>query len=261
MCSRPPSSSQPIEPPPAPIVCTSIIGSDDGVAVDLAAVGDLHLAVLDERDVVARAAHVDDEAVLRPGRAGVREPRHRPAGRPGQHRRRGDVGDDLGGRDAAVGLHDEQDAAEVLLGQALDEPLDVAAQHRADVGVHRRRRHALVQAHLREDLRGDRQEDVGRELADHVGDLALVGVVRVGVHEADRDRLGARGRAAPAPRRGRRRGPGRSASCRRRRRARARGAAGSGARAAAARRTCCRRGASGCARRGASRGRRGSPPW
>ena len=27
MCSRPPSSSQPIEPPPAPIVCTSIIGS------------------------------------------------------------------------------------------------------------------------------------------------------------------------------------------------------------------------------------------
>ena len=101
------------------------------------------------------------------------------------------MGDDLGDRDAAVGLHDEQDAAEVLLGQALDEPLDVAAQHRADVGVHRRRRHALVQAHLREDLRGDRQEDVGRELADHVGDLALVGVVRVGVHEADGDRLGA----------------------------------------------------------------------
>ena len=124
--------------------------------------------------------------------------------------------------------------------------LDVAAQDRADVGVHHRRRHAVGQAHLREDLGGDRQEEVRRELARPSSRASRsCSSLRVGVHEADGERLDAvvdqrphRGLAAPASSSGVRTSP--AASIRSR----------TGSRRVARherrrrRRTCCRRGAS-----------------
>ena len=113
MRSRPPSSSQPIEPPPAPIVCTSIIGS--AIAWRLISpwrVTCTSPSLTTER-VEARAAHVDDDAVVRAARRARRRAR-RPGRRPGPERTvvAGVARCELGRRDAAVRLHHEQRPAE-----------------------------------------------------------------------------------------------------------------------------------------------------
>ena len=69
----------------------------------------------------------------------------------------------------------------------------IAADLRADIGVHHRRRHALVLAILAQDLVRQRDEAAGqRGLDDLAGDALVLGI-GVGVEEAHRDRVDALG--------------------------------------------------------------------
>ena len=69
-----------------------------------------HLAVLDERNVEARAAHVHGDEILMTGSRAAENPRHRPARRSRQKRATGKARSHLGRHHAAVGLHDQQSA-------------------------------------------------------------------------------------------------------------------------------------------------------
>ena len=71
--------------------------------------------------------------------------------------------------------------------------LHIAADLRADIGVHHRGRHPLELAILAQDVVRQRQIGVGHGGADHLAGDALVRGIDVGVQEADRDRLDALG--------------------------------------------------------------------
>ena len=92
----------------------------------------------------------------------------------------------------------------------LAEPPQVAAEQRAEVGVDRGRRAALVLAEARQHLVRGGDVEVGQALAQVRGDAALVGGVEVGEEQADRDRLGAA--ASPAARASRSGSPSASGS-------------------------------------------------
>ncbi len=95
----------------------------------------------------------------------------------------------LGAHQAAARLHDLQRRRDPGLGQARLERADVALDDGADVRIHDGRARALVLADLGEDLGGARDVDVvADDLPDDRGGATLVGRVRVGVQEADRDR-------------------------------------------------------------------------
>jgi hypothetical protein len=97
----------------------------DQVAIDLSFPRQLHLAVLDDRDVETRSAHVHDDTIGLAARPRVRETGHRPAGRTREHRRHREPRDDLGRRDAAVRLHDEENSRELRRSQPAHKAFDV----------------------------------------------------------------------------------------------------------------------------------------
>ena len=101
----------------------------------------------------------------------------------------GALGDLEGGRDAAVRLHHEQDAAEPQLVEAPDERLQVARDDRPNVRVQDGRRGAVVVAHLGEEVARRRHVRVRHQLAAERERLLLM--LRAGgrVQEGDRDRL------------------------------------------------------------------------
>ena len=80
------------------------------------------------------------------------------------------------------------DAAEARL-----QALHVAADLRADIGVHHRGRHPLELAIFAQDLVRQREIGARHRRADHVAGDALVLGIDVGVQEAHRDRLDAFG--------------------------------------------------------------------
>ena len=159
----------------------------DRMSIDLALPRHLHLAVLDDRGVEARAAHVDDHEIV--GAEATREgkARARPARGAGENRRRRVSRHELGRRDTAVRLHHQQDPVERGFLERDHQIVDVAAQHRSDVGAHHRRRDPLVQAYLRQDLRRNGEEEVAGQLLDDRASPLLVLRVCVRVHEADGD--------------------------------------------------------------------------
>ena len=101
------------------------------------------------------------------------------------------LGSRLDARDAAVGHHDAEPAADALLLDRAREPLQVAAGLRPDERVHARGREALELAELREDVGARSHERAGNLLGDDLRGPALVLGVEVGEEEADRDRLDA----------------------------------------------------------------------
>ena len=103
------------------------------------------------------------------------------------------LGRDLRRHHAAVRPHDREIAAKADVAEARLEALHVAADLRADIGVHHRGRHALVLAVLAQDLVRQRQIDVRHRRPDHLAGCALVLGIDVGVQEAHRDRLDALG--------------------------------------------------------------------
>ena len=77
--------------------------------------------------------------------------------------------------------------------QSAPQAAQVALHLRGDVRVHRGRDGALVLAELGEDVAGEEDGDVAHDPLGHPGDGLLVDRVRVGVQQADRDRLDPRG--------------------------------------------------------------------
>ena len=71
--------------------------------------------------------------------------------------------------------------------------MQIPSHDRKHIGVHHRRAGALVLLDLRDQLARERHRHVGVAGADEIPDAHLVGAVRVGVDEADGDRIDAGG--------------------------------------------------------------------
>ncbi len=182
-----------IEPPPAPIVWMSIIGTWRGHAPMRPSVVTSALAAPDQADVGAGAADVDRDHVGEArGGADQARPDHAGGGA-GQRGVDALLARDRRADHAAVRLHDPERRRDPALPEPPLEPLDVAADQRLHVGVERGRHRALVLAEDGEDLAGQRHRRAGVLRAQELARAALVGRVRVGVEEADRDRVDARG--------------------------------------------------------------------
>ena len=183
---------------------------------DMALLGERDAAVLDQADVGAGAADIDGDDVLDAARR-RHVARADDAGRRTRQRGEGGRAADGGGAgDAAVGLHQQQRRAHMLVEQPLLEPRHVGRDARHHHGVEHRRERALVFAHHRQHVGRGGDRDAGQPGPQHVGDLALVRRVGEGMQQADRDRLDAE--LAALARRPRRRSPRRAARAPRRRR-------------------------------------------
>ena len=157
---------------------------------------------------------------------------------------------------AAGRLHDLQRPVDPIPSRPRPDPVDVAAHQRPHVGVHDRRRGALVLALLAQDLARERDVRLRELLGQDRAEAQLVLGVEVGVEEADRDGLDPRLAQAAGERAALVLVDGRDDGARPRRRARSARSGGAVRRAAAA---CARRGRT-CAgsAAGAARARRGS---
>ncbi len=169
----------------------STCGTRTGRPGDRPLRGDARLAVADQADVGRRPAHVEAHRLPHPER------RHGgdPAGGARQeqpHRVRRGL---LEGAHPAARLHHVW-LGQAALGRRLPQAAQVAAGHRAQVGVGHRGRRPLVLPELGGDV--DRRDDVdaGQHLPQAAGHLALVPGVGVGVKQAHGDRLDA---GAPQP--------------------------------------------------------------
>ena len=153
------------------------------------------LTVADQADVRRRPAHVEADRLAR-----------RPAPTRRRPRRQGPTGAAAPGAPppssrrahAAARLH-HVGLGQAALGGRSPQAAQVAAGHRAQVGVGDRRRRPLVLPELGRDV--DRRDDVdaGQRITQAAGHLALVAGVGVGVEQAHRDRLDARAAGAGAP--------------------------------------------------------------
>ena len=193
--SAPPASRQAIDPPPAPTVWMSTIGSAIGRPAISRPGALAHAAALDDAHVAGRAAHVEAQEVRLAARLPDERRRRRAA-----RRAREDRQDRVARRrvrvdQAAAGLHD-LGVREAARRRALAQTAQVGAQQRGERGIDLRRRGPLVLAERADDLVRERDVDrVAEPLADRGGDRELVRRVAPGVQQADRDRLG----PAPAP--------------------------------------------------------------
>ena len=152
-------------------------------------------AAFDEGDVGAGAAHVEgDEAGLRIalGEIGACLCARSRAGEQRMHGlAAADGGDE--GHDAAVRLHEEALAgAHARLVEALVQMIDVANQHRLQIGIEQGGRHARPFAQARQHFAGDRDADARRLFLDDAARLFLMLRIHEGEEVADRNRLAAR---------------------------------------------------------------------
>ena len=157
----------------------------------LEAIGDQRLAVVDQRELGRRAAHVEGEHALQSGVAaepGAGQRAGRRAAFEQLHRRALGLAH-MG--EAAVRQHQEQAAGNALGAQRLLEPLEIDLGQRPDVGVGHRRRRAQVLADLRRDVGRQRDRQILVALGDRRADRALVRRVGVGMQEADGEALDA----------------------------------------------------------------------
>ena len=113
------------------------------------------------------------------------------AGGAGQHRLHRVLARRLEAHQPAVRAHDLDRRPDVGGGEPVAHVRQVPLERRRDVGVHQRRHGPLVLAELGEDLGRDRHGQVGSDGRGDLGDDALVAPVRVGVQQADGQRLDA----------------------------------------------------------------------
>ena len=160
-----------------------------GIAADVIARRHGRLAVAHQAGLGCGAAHVEGDDIggaerlsdLRRGDDAADRSRLHHGGRP--------LGRDLGRHHAAVRAHDRECAAKADIAQARVQALHVAADLRADIGVHDRGRHPLELAIFAQDLVRQRKIGVGHGGADHLAGDALVRGIDIGVKKTDRDRL------------------------------------------------------------------------
>ena len=158
------------------------------VAVDVHLAGELGLALLDQRDVGRRAAHVEGDEVRVAREDAGPEAAHDPGRGAGEHGAHGLRARHLEGHHAAVGGGDVAWRVDAGLVEARAEMADVAVHHRAQVGVDHGRRQALELAELRRHLARAGDEGLRVLLRGDRADHRLVARVDVAVEEADRDR-------------------------------------------------------------------------
>ena len=252
--SAPPGSRSAMDPPPAPTVARSSMGSRTGRPSIVPSTPRSIPAGAGHRHVAARAAHVEGDEVLRARAVSEQGRARRPGGRAGEdgpRRMRGHVrrpGEPAGGAD-------DGRLGKALLDAALPKPRQVPRHDGAQVGVDRDGRGALVLAQLRHQLVRGRHRHLAagapHAAARPPAARAPGGDSREGARER-RPRCRTRPGARPAPRRPPRpvTARGRRDRCVRRRRGSRRGpraAPGSGRRGDTARAGSGGRGA-GCAR-------------
>ncbi len=167
-------------------------GRADREVTDLGLAADARLAVEDERDVGGRAAHVEGEEVGVPGLLGEPHRTGHAAGRPRQQQRHRVLGGLTRLDQAAVTAQDRQRRRDPLLLERRVQVLDVSRDLRLHIAVGDRGQGALVFAHLRQDVRRQRDRDVGQLLGHPSSDLFLVVAVRIGVDQRHRDGLDVR---------------------------------------------------------------------
>ena len=113
-----------------------------------------------------------------------------------QHRAGGEPRRLLDRHHAAMGLHDQDGARIPGLLQPLAEPLKIARQPRAHIGVHHRGGEALKFLDLGQHLRRQRHIGIRQCAAYRLGCDLLVTRIAPGVEKTDRDRLDVRGTKA-----------------------------------------------------------------
>ena len=148
-----------------------------------------HLPLVHERDVRARAAHVQADGVLEPAQPGDVATGDRARGDPRRRDPPGEAADELARHDAAAGVQDQQVALVPAVLQALLEALDVPGHQRGEHRIGHGRGEALELEDLRQRLARRGHEHARQLLLEDLAHPDLVHRVRVGVHEADRDRL------------------------------------------------------------------------
>ena len=163
------------------------------VALDPVVGHHLHVAALDQRALRRRAADVEREHVRLADQPPQLRRAPEPARRPALHHRDRDPLDVLERVDAAVGLHDVRGPAEPLARDARVQRAQVALGDRLDVRRQHRGAAALVLAPLARDLVRRDGAHVRPELPEPLEHGDLVCRVRVGVQQADGDRLHLRG--------------------------------------------------------------------
>ena len=164
---------------------------DDGTAADLR-VGPLEdVPVLDERDVVARAADVGADHVRVAELPGQRTRTDHSAGRARLERPDRKLRSPRRVDDTAVRLHERERTRVASAAQALAELAEVRRERRLDVAVQHRRRRSFELAPLGRHLRRRGDGKIRMRGADALDGAALVGRVRVRVQEAHGNRLDA----------------------------------------------------------------------
>ena len=156
---------------------------------DLAGVQHRQPAVLDQHGVEAGAAHVGADQQPVAGPSGQRGQRGRPGHRSGHDRLEGTPPGLGQGERAAAGAGDQQLSGEPALGEPLGQAVQVGPHPVPDEGVHHGGAGALVLAVLAGDLMGEREIARPAQLGQRRGDRELVGRVRPGVDQTDRDRV------------------------------------------------------------------------
>ncbi len=151
------------------------------------------LAVPDERNIGAGAAHVDGQEVVDAG--GPSQP-GRPLGAGGGARKREMHGASRGlfGRaGAAIRLHHQERRFDGAMGEAGGKPADIAPDHRLHRGVQRGRHGAFVFPKYGKDIDGKRDFDIRQARAENIARPALMGLVGIGVQQDHGDRIEAGG--------------------------------------------------------------------
>ena len=160
-------------------------------ASHLEGAGRLRLVSVDEADLGRRPAHVEGDRVLVAALARDLGGEDRAAGRPGLDEPDREAGRVAEGGEPAAGGHEEERAPEAKRPELGLEAGEVARHPGLDIGVRAGRGLALVLpdlgAHLARKGDADLREGGGEDLPDP----PLVGRVRVGVEQPDRDRLDA----------------------------------------------------------------------
>src|SRR5207249_9065209 len=139
----------------------------DGPLVDFALGGDDRIALVNQSDVAARAAHVEGNDVL-DADALARAHGGDDAAR-GTGENRGDrlFGRAVEGRYTTVGLHDiELRRRHADLFEPVSEPAQVIRHHGSDIGIDHRRAHSIELADLRQHLAGEREARFGKFLGE-----------------------------------------------------------------------------------------------
>ena len=153
--------------------------------------GRLGFPAVDEADLGRRAAHVEGDRVRAAALAGDLGSEDCAAGGPRLDEPNGKTGRVFEGGEPAAGGHEEQRAPEAEAAKLRLETDEVARHPRLDVGVGAGRGLALVLPDLGAYLTRKGDAELGEGGVQDLAHPPLVGGVRVGVQQPDRDRLDA----------------------------------------------------------------------